>query len=75
MSTEALQRAITIAGGQAPLAKLIGTGQSHVWYWLNKSKKGVPSECVEAVEKATGITRHELRPDIFGPAPETETAA
>ena len=70
MNTEALQRAIDAAGGQKPLADLIGTTQSHVWYWLNKSKNGVPSERALAVEQATGISRHELREDIFGPKPE-----
>lgn len=70
MSTEALERAIKAAGGQKPLADLIGTTQSHIWYWLNKSKNGVPSERALAVEQATGISRHDLRPDIFGPSPE-----
>ena len=31
----------------------------------------VPAELVLKVEKATGISRYQLRPDVFGPAPET----
>lgn len=69
MNTEALSRAIDLAGGQKPLATRIGTTQSQVWYWLNRSKKGVPAEFAERVEEVTGIPRHQLRPDIF-PAPE-----
>lgn len=70
MSTEALSRAIDLAGGQKPLADKIGTTQSQVWYWLKRAKKGVPAEFVEPVERVTGISRHDLRPDIFGPAPQ-----
>lgn len=65
MATEALQRAITAAGGQAPLASKIGVTQSMVWYWIAKAKKGLPAEHVIAVEAATGVSRHDLRPDIF----------
>lgn len=73
MSTEALKRAIELAGGQKPLADAIGTTQSQVWYWLTRSKKGVPGEFASRIEAAVEnkISRHDLRPDIFGPAPET----
>lgn len=71
MSTAALTHAVELAGGQKPLAEKIGTTQSQVWYWLNRSKKGVPAEFAERVEAATGISRHELRPDVFG-QPERE---
>lgn len=66
--TESLKRACEIAGGQKPLADLIGTTQSQVWYWLTRSKKGVPAEYVLAIETATGVSREELRPDLW-PAP------
>lgn len=65
---EALQRAINAKNGQLPLARAIGTSQSNVWEWLNRSRRGVPAEWVLKVEAATGVPRHELRPDIF-PAP------
>lgn len=65
MSSEALRRACEIAGGQKPLADRIGTTQSQVWYWLERSKKGVPGEFVLPIERETGISRSELRPDLY----------
>lgn len=68
MKNTALDRACERAGGQKALADKIGTSQSQVWYWLAKSKKGAAPEYVLQIEAATGIPRHELRPDIY-PAP------
>lgn len=66
MATEALEKAITIAGGQTALAKLIGRDQRTIWAWLNMTKR-VPAEMVLSIEKAVSgqVTRHELRPDIY----------
>ena len=69
----ALARAIKIAETQAKLAAAIGTTQSLVGYWLTRSKRGVPAEWVLKVEAATGVSRHELRPDLY-PTAETEAA-
>jgi DNA-binding transcriptional regulator YdaS (Cro superfamily) len=65
----ALQRAVAITGSQSELARRIGVRQGYVWKWL-RSKK-VPAERCAAIERATGgaVTREQLRPDIFGPAP------
>lgn len=54
-----------VAGGQKPLADRIGTTQSQVWYWLTRSKRGVPAEFVLPIEQATGVPRSELRPDLW----------
>lgn len=59
----ALKKAVEIAGGQTQLARQIGVSQPAVWNWLNKSP--IPAEHVLPVEKATGVSRHELRPDIY----------
>jgi DNA-binding transcriptional regulator YdaS (Cro superfamily) len=76
MSTTALERAVEIAGGQKPLADLIGTTQSQVWYWLTRAKKGVPGEYVIPIEQATQsqVTRYDLRPDLY-PRPASVPAA
>ena len=72
-----LDRAITLCGGQAGLARRIGTKQQNVAYWRN-ARKGVPAEMAAAIEEAVegAVTRHDLRPDVFGPAaPASEQAA
>lgn len=61
----ALERACEIAGGQVALAGLVDTSQSQIWFWLHRSKKGVPGETCVLIEQKTGVPRHSLRPDIF----------
>jgi DNA-binding transcriptional regulator YdaS (Cro superfamily) len=74
MEKTALQLACRTVGGQKALADRLGVRQSTVWYWLARSKRGVPAEYVMPIEAATGISRHLLRPDIF-PAVKGRAAA
>lgn len=64
-----LLAAIELAGGITALAKAIGAQKGAVWAWTNRGK--CPPEWCIAVETAVGgrVTRHQLRPDVFGPAP------
>lgn len=73
MSTTALKQACKAVGGQKPLADRIGTTQAQVWHWLNRAKKGVPAEFVILIEEATGVSRHQLRPDIYPPPPPSKS--
>jgi len=57
---DGLDRAIDAAGGVAQLARKIGISQPSVSNWSK-----VPAQRVIAVEAATGISRGELRPDLF----------
>ncbi|MER2583700.1 MAG: YdaS family helix-turn-helix protein [Candidatus Competibacter sp.] len=66
----ALKKAVGIAGGQKALATMIGVTQSHVWGWLNTGRQRCSGEYVLAIEAATGVSKHDLRPDIFGPSPD-----
>lgn len=66
MSVEALKQAIQQAGGQTDLARAIGSTQGHVSQWLRRGK--VPADKVLKIERATGVPRERLRPDIFGDA-------
>lgn len=68
---EALEQALELSGGPSALARAIGgiTPQA-VSQWGK-----VPPDRVLDVERVTGVSRHELRPDIFGPAPSNEAAA
>lgn len=58
---EALQR----AGSQAALAIVVGKKQPAISKRLNGSCRAEPDEAV-AIERKLGVSRHLLRPDIFG---------
>lgn len=70
----ALDMAIEKAGGVCRLADQLGVGQSVVSNWRASGGR-VPPKRVRAVEEITGISRHELRPDIFGPPPSSQSDA
>lgn len=63
-SDSALARAVRAAGSQSAFGRLLPRSQSTVFDWLHKNKP-LPAEYVLKVERATGISRHELRPDIY----------
>lgn len=54
-------------GGVGKLAVAIGLRQNVVGNWRLRGQ--VPAERCVAIEKATAgaVTRHDLRPDVFGP--------
>ena len=57
-------------GRLANLAAALKINPSAILQWSR-----IPAERVPSVEKATGISRHDLRPDLFGPAPKKRRAA
>lgn len=61
---EALQAAVEKAGSQAEVARIAGVSAPAVWKWVQSSKR-VPAEFVLKIEAATGVSRHDLRPDIY----------
>jgi DNA-binding transcriptional regulator YdaS (Cro superfamily) len=63
MSIEALKHAIDRCGTQSELARAIGKTQGHISQWLIRGK--VPAESVLPIERVTGVSRHELRPDLY----------
>ncbi|MDK2757530.1 MAG: helix-turn-helix domain-containing protein [Blastomonas fulva] len=77
-SLQAFHQAIDIVGGQSAFGRLIGRSQSTVWDWVDR-KKLLPPEYVLTIEAATGISKHELRPDIYpidlSPAPASEAVS
>ena len=60
-SNEGLMAAVNAAGNFARLAKLLGVPIQNVCRW-----KRVPAEWVLRVERATGVPRARIRPDIYG---------
>lgn len=63
-SDSALAMAIQIVGSQSAFGRLLGKRQSVINDWL-RFERPLPAEHVLAVEAATGVSRHELRPDIY----------
>lgn len=57
---EALERAIKAVGGLEALAAPLGITKQAVSQWGK-----VPPLRVLAVERVSGISRHELRPDLY----------
>lgn len=86
MDMTALDRAVEAAGSQLALANTLGIRSPSISGWYDRKK--VPVERVLAIESATGVSRYDLRPDVFGmgaeegsgggqgapPASETRTA-
>lgn len=71
-----IERAIAIHGSQVKLAKEAGCSQQFI-SWLLKDAEQISVEMALAFERATDcqVSRHDLRPDVFGDAPATENAA
>jgi DNA-binding transcriptional regulator YdaS (Cro superfamily) len=57
---DGLRRAAEAAGGKAALARLLGLSRQAVHRWHR-----VPADRLDEVERATGVPREVLRPDIF----------
>ena len=55
-----LARAVRLSGGQATFARLIGVTAQAVSQWDQ-----VPPLRVLEVERVSGVSRHELRPDLY----------
>lgn len=64
MVNNALERAVAEVGSQSAFARFVGVSQPTVWAWLNDGKL-LPAEYVLKVEAETGVSRHDLRPDIY----------
>lgn len=61
---EAFDLAVTRAGGQSSIARICGCTPGNINQLLQKERQ-LPAEHVLKVEAATGVSRHDLRPDIY----------
>jgi DNA-binding transcriptional regulator YdaS (Cro superfamily) len=68
---ELLKKALP--GSQKATGKLINVSQPAIHKWITGKSKPSAKNAI-AIERAThgAITREQLRPDVFGPAPDTE---
>lgn len=63
MNKTAIQRAVDAAGSQSALARLIGVTPQRVQQMVDDGK--VSHNQVIPIERATGVSRTELRPDLY----------
>lgn len=62
----AITAAIDVCRGrQADLARKLGVSPQAVNQWV-KGRRPVPVRLALVIERETGISRHDLRPDVFG---------
>lgn len=76
MDKTPIAAAIEAVGGQRELAEALGVHPSLVSQWAN-GRRPVAAIHAIPIETATGgqVTRHDLRPDVFGPAPEGQAVS
>ncbi len=67
-NASAIEKTLTLVGGQQQLAKLLEVSKQAVSFWAIGARVPSPELCVE-IERVTGgrVTRVELRPEVFGP--------
>lgn len=60
---------------RAELAKAVTSSPDYLWQVATDRRKA-SHELAKSIERATNgaVSRHDLRPDIFGPAPEQRAA-
>ncbi|WP_444902197.1 transcriptional regulator [Microbulbifer sp. SSSA007] len=65
-----IELAIKTVGTQQKLATALGLSQGAVAQWVTGRRPVPPRQCIPIEMVAGGVvTRHELRPDVFGPMP------
>ncbi|HIH9591964.1 TPA: transcriptional regulator [Klebsiella pneumoniae] len=60
-----LTKAIKSAGTATKLANMLGIKPMSVSRWKNRYQGVVPADRVLPIFTATGVTPHELRPDLY----------
>ncbi|MCU0807930.1 MAG: helix-turn-helix domain-containing protein [Candidatus Contendobacter sp.] len=67
-----LQQSIAAAGGMKPLAQRLGVRYQAIQQWRRRGRP--PAERCLEIERLTGVSRYELRPDIYGPLQDRSAA-
>jgi len=68
MNISPIDTAVAKAGNNSALARSLGISHTAVRKWRLLGRP--PAERVLDIERITGISRYELRPDVFGLAPD-----
>ena len=61
------QVAIDKAGGRTAVAKMFGITPEAVRQWTLEDRR-IPAEYILKLEEASGVSRYDLRPDVYGKA-------
>ena len=64
------RNALTLEG----MAAKLGTSPGYL-HDLEKGRRRPSPHLANTIERVTGISRHDLRPDVFGAKPQPERAA
>ena len=62
---KALDKSICIVGGATRLAEKLNVSPMTVSHWRHRDNGFVPANRVIPIFNATGVTPHELRPDLY----------
>jgi DNA-binding transcriptional regulator YdaS (Cro superfamily) len=65
---KAVEEAVRVAGSLRNVADQLGVSSQAISQWTRWQK--VPPKRVLALEAISGVSRHDLRPDIYGPPPD-----
>ena len=74
-SDSAIARAVRAAKSQSAFGRIVGKPQPSVHRWLRQGQMPADDKMVIKVEEATGVSRHDLRPDIYPREPATRPPA
>ena len=72
--TAAFKRAHASAGGHSALGRICGCSPANIFQLLERGSP-LPGRFVLKVEAATGVSRHDLRPDLYPREDTAETSA
>ncbi|WP_390670877.1 YdaS family helix-turn-helix protein [Gluconacetobacter entanii] len=61
---EIVRKAVNAAGGPTIVAKRLGIKVPSIYSWSR-----IPAEHVLTIARLSGMSPHEIRPDVFGPEP------
>jgi DNA-binding transcriptional regulator YdaS (Cro superfamily) len=70
---DAIDRAIEAVGGRRQLAEACGVRYQAVHKWRKQGR--IPAERVLTIERVSGVSRSELRPDLYPPDEDEQRLA
>ncbi|WP_415507195.1 transcriptional regulator [Acetobacter sp.] len=70
MMNERVKKAVEAAGGATKLANALGIRAPSIYSW-----KDIPPRRVSAISRITGISKADLRPDMFSDYPSVQEKA